>query len=174
MRLYESMFLVDNSRAKEDVDGVVEELKELVTRTGGEVVNAGKWDERKLMYQIDRHRRGTYVLCHWNGPADAPAKLERQCLLAESVLRVLTVRDEDGTEIKGPRDDYHPRRDRDRDRDRDRGRGRDRRSRGGRDRDRDRGRGRDRPKERSRDTGKDTGKDTAKDTAKDAGKDGNS
>jgi small subunit ribosomal protein S6 len=103
LRLYETMFLVDNSRAKENVDAVAGELKSLVERAGGEVVNCDKWDERKLAYEIAGLRRGTYVLCHWNGPPDAAARLERLCRLSETVLRSLTVRDEDGIEIAGPR-----------------------------------------------------------------------
>ncbi len=104
------MFLADNTKAKEDIDGILAELGEIVTRAGGEVVNIDKWDERKLTYEIKRQRRGTYVLCHWNGPIDAPAKVERSCLLSETVLRVLNLRDEDGTEIKSPREESYVRR----------------------------------------------------------------
>jgi small subunit ribosomal protein S6 len=134
LRLYESMFLVDNARAKEDLDGTVAELREMVERVGGEIVNCDKWDEKKLAYAINGQRRGTYVLCHWNGPPGAPAKLERACRLSALVLRVLNVLDEDGIEIVKPREDHGYRRDRDRDMDRDRGRGRgrDRETRGGR------------------------------------------
>ena len=110
MRLYETLFLTDNTRAKEDLDGILAELSEMVTRVGGEIVNIGKWDERKLAFEIKRERRGTYVLCHWNGPADAPAKVERSCSLSEAVLRVLTTLDEDGTEIKGPREESYVKR----------------------------------------------------------------
>lgn len=108
-RLYESMFLVQNARAKEDIEGVTADLKQIIERAGGELVNIAKWDERKLTYEIKRQRRGTYVLSHWNGPGDAPAKVERQCKLdtgvGEPVLRVLTVRDEDGIEMPKPREE---------------------------------------------------------------------
>lgn len=112
MRLYESMFLVDNTRGRADLEGVTAELKEIVERAGGEVVNCGKWDERKLAYEISGQRRGTYILCHWNGPSTAPAKVERQCRLAGVVLRVLNVVDEDGAEIAKPREETTYRRDR--------------------------------------------------------------
>ena len=116
LRLYESMFLVDNSRAREGLDGVIAELRGMVDRAGGEVVNCDKWDERKLAYEINGQRRGTYVLCHWNGPPDAPAKVERQCRLSGVVLRVLNVLDEDGVDIVKPREESAYRRDyRDRD-----------------------------------------------------------
>ena len=74
MRLYETMFLVDNGRAKDDLDGILAELGEMVARAGGEMVNIGKWDERKLTYEIKHQRRATYVLAHWNGPPDGPAR----------------------------------------------------------------------------------------------------
>ena len=106
MRLYESMFLVQNTRARSDPEEVIAELKEMVVRAGGEVVNCDKWDERKLAYEINKQRRGTYVLCHWNGPPSAPAKVERQCRLSDVVLRVLNVVDEDGVEIAKPREEF--------------------------------------------------------------------
>jgi len=145
LRLYESMFVVDNAKAKENLQEVMDGLKEMLARADGEVVNMGKWDERRLTFQIKRQRRGTYILCHWNGPQDAPPKLERSCRLSEWVLRVLTVVDEDGVEIAKPREEYHARRD---------GFGRAGRSqdRGARDRDRGKDRGKDsrtRPSTRS-------------------------
>lgn len=98
MRLYEAMFLVDAARAREKIDPVLDDLRGMVERVGAEVVSCEKWDERRLAYRIKRHRRGTYVLCHFNGPPDSIVKLERACKLSDSVLRVLVVRDEDGIE----------------------------------------------------------------------------
>ncbi len=106
MRLYESMFLVDNTRARGDLEGVITELREMVERAGGEVVNCDKWDERKLAYEVSGQRRGTYILCHWNGPPTAPARIERQCRLSGVVLRVLNVVDEDGIEVVKPREEF--------------------------------------------------------------------
>ena len=105
MRLYESMFVVDNARVKDNADGVINELKAMIARAGGEVVNIAKWDERRLAYAIKRKRRGLYVLSHWNGPPEAPAGIERACQLSEVVLRVLNLVDEDGPEIKKYRGD---------------------------------------------------------------------
>jgi small subunit ribosomal protein S6 len=105
------MFLVDNARAKESPEAIAGELREMVVRVGGEVINCDKWDERKLAYEVARQRRGTYMLCHWNGPPDGPAKLERSCQLADAVLRVLTVVDQDGTETARPREEVTSRRD---------------------------------------------------------------
>lgn len=105
MRLYETMFLVDNARAKDNPELVANELKEMVARAGGQVVNCDKWDERKLAYEIAHQRRGTYVLCHWHGDPQAPAKLERLSKLSGMVLRSLTILDEDGIEITKPHEE---------------------------------------------------------------------
>ncbi len=106
------MFVVDNTRARGDLEGVIAELREMVERAGGEILNCDKWDERKLAYEISGQRRGTYILCHWNGPSAAPARVERQCRLSGLVLRVLNVVDEDGVEIAKPREEAAYRRDR--------------------------------------------------------------
>lgn len=99
-RTYEAIFVVQNDRARSDHDGVVGELTSMIERAGGRVVNLDKWEERKLAYVIKRNKRATYYLSHFDGPADAVAKIDRMCRLADWVLRALIVRDEDGTAIR--------------------------------------------------------------------------
>ncbi len=99
------MFVVDNARSKDNADGAIEEIKAIIARADGEVVNIAKWDERRFTYAIKRKRRGIYILSHWNGPPEAPALIERACQLSEVVLRVLNIVDEDGPEIKKYRGD---------------------------------------------------------------------
>ncbi len=104
-RLYEAMFVVHNDRARSDHEGVVKELTSMIERAGGKLVNLDKWEERRLAYQIHKHKRATYYLSHFDAPPDAVAKLERMCRLSDWVLRALVVRDEDGTAI-GPAYEY--------------------------------------------------------------------
>lgn len=99
-RIYEAMFVVQNERARAEHEGIVSDLSSMIERAGGRVVNVEKWEERKLAYQISKHRRATYYLSHFDAPTDAVAKLDRMCRLSDWVLRALIVRDEDGTEIR--------------------------------------------------------------------------
>ncbi|MBN1257553.1 MAG: 30S ribosomal protein S6 [Planctomycetes bacterium] len=100
MKLYEAMFIVNNNAAKENYEKVEAEALGCITRHGGEIVNTIKWDERRLTYEINKQKRGTFILCHFNAPHDAIGKIEKQCRLSEVILRVLIVVDTDGPEAK--------------------------------------------------------------------------
>ena len=100
IRLYEAMFIVDSARAKEDYAKAEKACLDCITRHGGEVVKSIKWDDRRLAYEINGVKRGTYILVHFNAEGAAIAQIERQVRLSENILRVLIVRDEDGVETK--------------------------------------------------------------------------
>lgn len=96
MKLYEGMFIVDSSAAERDWAGVVGELEGIIKRHGGEVVDLRKWDDRRLAYEINRIRRGMYVLVHFNAPPLAMQEMRRDFNLSEKIVRQLVTIDEDG------------------------------------------------------------------------------
>jgi ribosomal protein S6 len=92
------MFIVDSAKAKEDYARMEGECLGCLTRHGAEIVKAVKWDDRRLAHEINKIKRGTFLLVHFNSDTQAIAKMERQCALNENVLRVLILADEDGIE----------------------------------------------------------------------------
>lgn len=98
-RIYEAMFLIRNKPAKDDIDGIMKEINSYLEEIDAKVINCGKWDERKLAYDISGERRGTYILCHFEAKPDRIVRLERRCQISETILRALVVRDTDGTEL---------------------------------------------------------------------------
>jgi len=94
LKQYEAMFLFDSTFAS-DYANVEKELARLMERAGAEIIVAGKWDERKLAYEIKKHKRGSYVLVFFRSPGDSIRKLEQDCRLSEHVLRVLILSAED-------------------------------------------------------------------------------
>ncbi len=101
-RIYEGMFLVRSKPAKEDFDGVMEEITSYIEKADATVLSSGKWDERKLAYNVAGERRGVYVLVHFEGPPESVKPIERACRISENVLRLMVVRDTDGVEIPPP------------------------------------------------------------------------
>ncbi len=97
-KLYEAMFIVDSSKAKDDYEKAEAVCLETITRHGGEIVKSIKWDDRRLCYEIEKCRRGTYILVHFEAEGPVVAKVERQCQLNENILRVLITVDTDGVE----------------------------------------------------------------------------
>jgi len=86
---YEGLFLLDSSRSARDWDGVVEHVRELLTKNGAEIVECKKWGERRLAYEIKHHRRGVYLLVHFRAPGRAVGRIKRECGLSDTILRTL-------------------------------------------------------------------------------------
>lgn len=88
---YEAMFLVSQSAAA-DLGGIVEHLKGILARAGATLIALCKWDERRLAYEINKQKRGTYLLAYFSCDASKVAQIERDCNLSEQILRTLILR----------------------------------------------------------------------------------
>ena len=154
MPSYESVLIARQDISAQQVEGLSEALKAIITENGGTIAKSEYWGLRNLAYRIKKNRKGHYVLMQLDAPAEAVAEFERNLRINEDIIRFLTVRIEavDETpsvmmQTRAARDGARRDRNRgDRDRgDRDRGdRDRGDRDRGDKDRgDRDRGARRD-------------------------------
>jgi len=92
LNLYEGMFVMDNRQANRDWEGSLEKLKAMLTKHGAEVLRCEKWGERKLAYEMDGRRRGTYVLAYFNASGNAVSGIYRECELSELMLRALMLK----------------------------------------------------------------------------------
>ncbi len=86
MRRYEAMFLFDNAFAR-DWHNVTQEVQRLMDRAGAQLEVCVKFDERKLAYEIQKRKRGTYVLVYFKSPTDKITAMERDIVLSEPILR---------------------------------------------------------------------------------------
>jgi small subunit ribosomal protein S6 len=85
---YEAMFLFPAAAAAE-VEGSIKTARGMIERHGGKILVIKKWDERKLAYEIGKHKRGLYVVAYFTAPGAAISAIERDVNLSEDVLRVL-------------------------------------------------------------------------------------
>jgi len=93
---YEAMFLFDPTFGS-SFENCESEIRRLMERAEAEIVFCKKWDERRLAYKVKGRKRGLYVLVYFKAAANKIAGLERDCRLAENILRVLIVRADDIT-----------------------------------------------------------------------------
>ena len=99
--LYEGMFLVDNDLVRADWERAKSMVTNMLTKHGGTVRTARRWDERALAYPIKGRRRGTYILTYAELPGSSMENLKRDLDLNESVLRYLIVRKEEVPATEG-------------------------------------------------------------------------
>jgi len=92
MRRYELMLVLRPDAPEERVQAVLEKATRQIADAGGQIVKAAPWGRRRLAYQIDRYREGSYHILQFDAPSDAVGDLERTLLITEEVLRHLVVR----------------------------------------------------------------------------------
>jgi small subunit ribosomal protein S6 len=98
MRIYEILFVIRPDVPEEEIDGVVEPLKGVITGGGGTVDKVDKWGTRRLAYRVNKYREGFYVLLQFSTAkaAETVKELERRLRVSDTVIKFLTVRiDED-------------------------------------------------------------------------------
>lgn len=86
--VYEVMFLASQTAAASFGD-LVAHINHLLERANADVLAMKKWDERRLAYEIDKQKRGVYILAYIACPTDMVAHLERDVQISDQLLRVL-------------------------------------------------------------------------------------
>ncbi|MBN1590764.1 MAG: 30S ribosomal protein S6 [Pirellulales bacterium] len=87
--VYEGMFILDSNRYARNPESVVGQIPKMIENAGGELLVSRLWEERRLAYPIQGHRKGTYWLTYFRADSQSVAGFERQCQLSETILRVL-------------------------------------------------------------------------------------
>jgi small subunit ribosomal protein S6 len=92
MRIYEELFIVRPDATDEEVDPLIEQLKNVITHSGGTVDKAEKWGIRKLAYRVLKYNEGQYILLQFTANPDSVKEVERRLRVADLVMKHMTVR----------------------------------------------------------------------------------
>ena len=94
MRPYELMCIVkpdlDDDAQKTTVDGISKQI----TTNGGSIVKTTAWGRRKLAYDIENFRDGSYHIVNFEAEPEIIRELDRTIELQDSVIRHLIVQQE--------------------------------------------------------------------------------
>ena len=95
-RQYELIYVIAPDVDEAGVAELHARVEEIVTAAGGTIDKTDNWGRRRLAYEIDRHKEGTYVLELFTGSGAIVGELDRRLKVTDNVLRYLVVRvDED-------------------------------------------------------------------------------
>ncbi|HEY4485616.1 MAG TPA: 30S ribosomal protein S6 [Nitrospiria bacterium] len=92
MQAYESIFIVRPSVTDEEVTKMVEKMKGVVEKNGGAISKAESWGKKKLAYNVNKEKKGTYVILRFTGDGKLIQALEHSYGVEDSVIKFLTVR----------------------------------------------------------------------------------
>lgn len=100
MNRYEVIFITHSDLSKDEVDGLIERYKAIVSNFKGLVVKVEKWGVRKLAYRIEKQAKGFYSLMDFVGNAAVVNELERNFKFDDKVLRYQTIKKADSIDMK--------------------------------------------------------------------------
>ncbi|MEW4487842.1 30S ribosomal protein S6 [Thalassoglobus sp. JC818] len=92
---YECMFLLDSGRFAQDPEGTENGVREILERCEAEIVTISPWQEGKLAYEIDGHRKGLHLLTYFTMDGSQVETLNRICKLSDLVIRHLILEHEE-------------------------------------------------------------------------------
>ena len=95
MNKYESVLIARQDLGTSQVNTLVDELKNVISAQGGEVVRVDNWGLKNLAYRIKKNRKGYYVVLNISAPANAIFEFERLARLNEDIIRYMTVKVEE-------------------------------------------------------------------------------
>ncbi|HLO35053.1 MAG TPA: 30S ribosomal protein S6 [Candidatus Deferrimicrobium sp.] len=94
MRRYELMLVLRPDVADDKAQAVIDRTTRQLVSSGGQIIKVAPWGRRRLAYQIDRYREGSYHIVLFEAPPEALGEMERTLQITEEVLRHLVTRDE--------------------------------------------------------------------------------
>lgn len=90
--VYEGMFILDSNRYGKDPDAASQKIVRMLEEPGGEVLVSRLWEERRLAYTIQGHRRGVYWLTYFRMDGRHIDHIRRDCQQSDLILRELILK----------------------------------------------------------------------------------
>jgi small subunit ribosomal protein S6 len=90
--VYESAVLINAALDDDQINGIIDRIKETIVNNGGEIREIENWGRKRLAYMVKKSKIGYYAIFRFEGPSNIVTKLERFFSLDEQILRFLTVK----------------------------------------------------------------------------------
>jgi small subunit ribosomal protein S6 len=92
MQIYESIFILRPNLSEEEVTKAVEKMKSMVEKSGGAILQVENWGKRKLAYEVEKEKKGTYIVFRFKGDGKIINALEHTYRMEDAIIKFLTVK----------------------------------------------------------------------------------
>ncbi|MEP0859944.1 MAG: 30S ribosomal protein S6 [Ignavibacterium sp.] len=90
--VYESAILINAALEDNQIENVINRVKEFITTNGGHIRDFENWGRKRLAYPVEKSKIGYYAIFRFDAPGSIVSKLERFYNLDEHILRYLTIK----------------------------------------------------------------------------------
>jgi small subunit ribosomal protein S6 len=92
LNIYENIVILNASLADEEIETASAKIKDLITNSGGEILNADVWGRKKLAYEIKKQKKGFYLFLVFKSPSTVVKKLENYYKAFEPVIKYMVIK----------------------------------------------------------------------------------
>lgn len=90
--VYESAILINAALEDNQIENVINRVKEFIATNGGQIRDFENWGRKRLAYPVEKSKIGYYAIFRFEAPGSIVSKLERFYNLDEHILRYLTIK----------------------------------------------------------------------------------
>ena len=105
MRYYETLYVVHPDYEDARLEELQKMVDERIKKHGAEIVNSYVWGKRRLAYEVEKYRYGTYMILQYSVREPFVDELNNWMELQEQILAYLTTRLDDAPVIREERND---------------------------------------------------------------------
>ena len=100
MRYYETLYIAHPDYEDARLDELKNNVDERIRNHGAEIVNSYTWGKRRLAYEVNKFRYGTYMMLQYSVQEPFIDELNSWMELQEPILAYLTTRLDDAPVIR--------------------------------------------------------------------------
>jgi small subunit ribosomal protein S6 len=91
LREYETVFVLHPTYEEKEVEAEIQLVSDMITNSGGSILEIDRWGRRRLAYEIDKVHEGIYTLLRFSSDTPVLKDIDRRFRLNERMLRYMTV-----------------------------------------------------------------------------------
>ena len=92
MAFYESVVIARPELTETQIDNLINDLSDIITKDGGKVVKKEQWGLRSFAYKINKNKKGHYFMLNLDSAPTTIFEYERQMRINEDIIRFLTIK----------------------------------------------------------------------------------
>ena len=92
MRYYESLYIVNPNYEQNRINNIMEEVEKKCGGLKFKVINHNIWGKKRLAYNIDKHKYGSFIILHFGtSEVNTLKEYDRFMILNNNILRNQTI-----------------------------------------------------------------------------------
>ena len=92
MNKYELLYIISSSATEEQRESLIEKVKTLIEKNGGEIAGTDKWGMKKFAYPINFKNEGFYVLVNFSANPETVAVINNTMNITDNIVRQMIIR----------------------------------------------------------------------------------